>query len=166
MNRQKQLWGKAGVSTGDSFAHSPIWREEEEATEGTVLCRASPLGQHGLLALSTLSSCWTQPGTHSSSSRRAPGQDRASAQARAVAPAWLSTDTPAPPRPEALWDGADDKPLNPHKQTLLCCRGKSANICGKKSGVLHCPQRGTASTSSLQAYVEKGGGQRDRTKFC
>lgn len=43
MNRQKQLWGEAGVSTGDVFAHSPIWREEEEeATEGRALCTAAP----------------------------------------------------------------------------------------------------------------------------
>lgn len=42
MNRQKQSWGKAGVSMGDVFAHSPIWREEEAATEGRVLCTAVP----------------------------------------------------------------------------------------------------------------------------
>lgn len=36
------MWGEAGVSTGDVFAHSPIWREEEEATEGRALCTAAP----------------------------------------------------------------------------------------------------------------------------
>lgn len=149
MNRQKQLRGKAGVSTGDSFAHSPIWREEEEATEGPALCTAFPPGQHGLLALSTLSSCWTQPGTHSSSSRRAPGQDRPSA--RAVPMPEQCPQTGWAQTPRLLQDlrlsdtGGEDKPLNPHEQILLlCCQGKSANIWTKKkkkSGVLHCSER-------------------------
>lgn len=73
---------------------------------GESAVHSSPWGQQGILALSTHSSCWTQAGTGSSSSRRARGQDRASAHsARAVSPHWLSTDTPAPARPEALWKG-------------------------------------------------------------
>lgn len=48
MNGQKQLWGKAGVSMGDLFGHSSIWRKKEEATKGKALHTAGPplLAQH------------------------------------------------------------------------------------------------------------------------
>lgn len=48
----------------------------------------------------------------------------------------------------------EDKPLHPSEQMLLfCCAGKSANICAKKTGVLHCPQKVTVS--SIKPVWEK-----------
>lgn len=67
----KQLWGKAGVSVGDLFAHSPTRREKEEATKGKRIAHSSTAGPPAGTASSPLATqgSWRQPGKCGSSSR-------------------------------------------------------------------------------------------------